>query len=60
MIEVIIALVIIELISSVWVYAIAYQRRADCAYWLKMALLIGPLAIPFVFFSKKHGRLNNY
>ena len=57
---VIIFILTISLASTVFIYTIAYKRRANCAYWLKMGLLFGPLAVPFVFFSKKHGRLNNY
>ena len=60
MIELFVFLVTISLASTVFIYSIAYKRRADCAYWLKIGLLVGPLAIPFVFFSKEHGRLNNY
>ncbi|HJN51993.1 MAG: hypothetical protein QGI68_01835 [Pseudomonadales bacterium] len=60
MIGVIIFILSIELISTAFIYMIAYKRRADCAYWLKMGLLLGPLAVPFVFFSREHGRLNNY
>jgi len=60
MVELIIFILIISLASTAFVYTIAYNRRANCAYWLKMGLIFGPFAIPFVFFSEKHGRLNNY
>jgi hypothetical protein len=60
MIELFVFLFTISLASTVFIYSVAYKRRADCTYWLKIGLLFGPFAIPFVFYSKKHGRLNNY
>lgn len=33
-------------------YTIAKERRADARFWVWMGIVLGPLAIPFVFFSK--------
>ena len=48
---------VVNTVSTVIVYTIAYRRRADCAFWLKCALLWGPLAIPFVFFARPGRRI---
>lgn len=48
---------VVNIISAVTIYAIAYRRRADCAFWLKTALLWGPLAIPFALFARRRGRI---
>ncbi len=48
---------VVNTVSTVIVYTIAYRRRADCSFWLKCALLWGPLAIPFVLFSRREGRV---
>ncbi len=45
-------LIIINLISMVLCYLIAKHRKSKILYWLLASLLVGPLAIPFVFFSK--------
>jgi hypothetical protein len=45
-------LLIINLISMVLCYLIAKHRKSKILYWLLASLLVGPLAIPFVFFSK--------
>ena len=47
-----IALILLSLVSMVVCYRVANQRKANTHYWLLIALLIGPFAIPFVFFSK--------
>ncbi len=60
MVEVIVSILTISLACTVLIYTITYRRRANCAYWLKVGLIFGPLAVPFVFFSKKHGRLSNF
>jgi hypothetical protein len=44
-------------LSTFLIYSVAYRRRADCAFWLKAALLWGPLAIPFVWFARPAGRI---
>lgn len=33
-------------------YFIAKKRKANIPFWIVMGSLFGPLAIPFVFFSK--------
>jgi hypothetical protein len=36
-----------------WVcYLVAKKRGANVAYWVVMGVLVGPFAIPFVFFSR--------
>ncbi len=60
MVELIVFILTISLACTVFIYTVAYRRRANCAYWLKIGLIFGPLAVPFVFFSRKHGRLNNF
>ncbi len=48
---------VVNIISAVAIYSIAYRRRADCAFWLKAALLWGPFAIPFALFARPKGRI---
>jgi len=45
-------LLLITLASVVICYWIARSRSADPVFWAFLGLLLGPLAIPFVFFSK--------
>ena len=45
-------LLVINLISMVLCYSIAKSRKTKILYWVVVAFLVGPLAIPFVFFSK--------
>lgn len=45
-------LVIVTLLSMVVCYLIARSRSANRQFWVVMGLLLGPLAIPFAFFSK--------
>jgi hypothetical protein len=45
-------LLIINLISMVLCFYVARSRQANKVFWLLAAFLVGPLAIPFVFFSK--------
>jgi hypothetical protein len=33
-------------------FYVAKSRKANKKYWLIVSLLVGPFAIPFVFFSK--------
>ncbi|GLS82891.1 hypothetical protein [Paraferrimonas haliotis] len=40
-------------VSMVICYQVAKARNASRRFWLIVSLLVGPLAIPFVFFSKK-------
>ena len=46
-------LVITWLVSIFACHFIAKRRGANAVYWGIMAALVGPLAIPFVFFSKR-------
>ena len=48
----IIALLLVGLVSVVTCYQVAKKRNAKTSFWVAMALLFGPLAIPFVFLSK--------
>jgi RsiW-degrading membrane proteinase PrsW (M82 family) len=45
-------LFVISLISMVLCFYVAKYRHANKTLWVLAALLIGPLAVPFVFFSK--------
>ena len=45
-------LLVINLISMILCYFIAKSRNTKILYWVVVAFLVGPLAIPFVFFSK--------
>ena len=33
-------------------YLVAKQRKANAGFWVVMGAMIGPLAIPFVFFAR--------
>lgn len=45
-------IVFITLISAAICYRIAKKRGANPAFWIVLAAVIGPLAIPFVFLAK--------
>ncbi len=45
-------LIIISIISIIPCYFVAKYRKADTTFWILAVLIVGPLAIPFVFFSK--------
>ena len=45
-------LIIAALLSMGACYLISRSRGAATGYWVLMGLLLGPLAIPFAFFSK--------
>ncbi len=45
-------LIIINLISIILCYYVAKHRKAKILFWVLVSLIVGPLAIPFVFFSK--------
>ena len=48
-----IALLLLPVLLSVWVCnTIAKKRGLDIRFWNIMALIFGPLAIPFVFLGK--------
>lgn len=44
-------LIIVTLLSMAICYQVAKSRKADRLQWLFIALLLGPIAIPFVFFA---------
>ena len=48
----IIAILLAGLVSVVTCYLVAKKRNAKASFWVAMAVFFGPLAIPFVFFSK--------
>lgn len=56
----IIAILLVGLVSVVTCYLVAKKRNAKTPFWVAMAVLFGPLAIPFVFFSKSKERRNYY
>lgn len=37
-------------------YSLARKRNANYAFWAAMGIAFGPLAVPFVFFSKPISR----
>lgn len=45
-------LLIINIISMILCFYVAKHRKANKIFWLLAAFILGPLAIPFVFFSK--------
>ncbi len=45
-------LIIVNLISIILCYFVAKHRKAKILFWVLVSLIAGPLAIPFVFFSK--------
>lgn len=45
-------LVLFSAFFGVLIYAVAAQRNANKPFWLAMGLLLGPFALPFVFFTK--------
>jgi hypothetical protein len=49
-----IAIMLLVAIASIVIcHRVAKQRGADPVFWGVMAALFGPLAVPFVFFSKR-------
>jgi hypothetical protein len=48
----IVLLIIVNLLSMVICYQVARSRKADRWYWLILGLLLGPFAVPFVFFAR--------
>ena len=53
-----IILFIVNLICMVLCFYVAKYRQANKVFWVLSALLVGPLAIPFIFFSKPEVALN--
>ncbi len=47
-----IVLISLSIISMVICYLVSKHRGANTLYWITAGLFFGPLAIPFVFFSK--------
>jgi hypothetical protein len=45
--------ILVTIISMISAYYIAKQRHANQKFWVIMALLFGPLALPFMFFSNR-------
>jgi len=46
------AVLIFFIICTGVCYSVAKKRKANVPFWVVMGCLFGPLAIPFVFFSK--------
>jgi len=42
------------IISAFVCYYVAKERGASTSFWTAMGAIFGPLAIPFVFFSKSN------
>lgn len=49
----IVILFLVAIASIVVCHTVAKKRDADPVFWSVMAAVFGPLAIPFVFFSKR-------
>jgi len=49
-----IGLVIINLLSMMICYQVARSRKANIQFWVITGLLVGPFAIPFVFFASSN------
>lgn len=49
-------LIVAALLSMGTCYFISKSRKADTVYWSLMGLLLGPLAIPFAFFSRPRSK----
>lgn len=49
------AVLLIFMICTGICYSVAKKRNAKVSFWVVMGVLFGPLAIPFVFFSKPIG-----
>jgi hypothetical protein len=47
-----VALILVSLLSILICYLISRSRSADSRFWVLMGVLLGPLAIPFVFFAQ--------
>lgn len=45
-------LFVLNILSIFICYAVAKHRGAKTIYWAIVGAILGPLAIPFVFFSK--------
>ena len=45
-------LILASLLSALVCYLVAKSRSADRRFWLLMGLILGPLALPLVFFAK--------
>ena len=45
-------LLVLNILSIFICYFIAKKRKADKTFWVCLGAFLGPLAIPFVFFSK--------
>lgn len=46
------AVISILVVSVITCYLVAKRRGGNSVFWVVMGLLFGPLAIPFVFFSR--------
>ena len=53
------ALVIINILESNTFIHISAGRRADVRFWGWMGVFLGPLAVPFVFFSRPKANKNS-
>jgi hypothetical protein len=47
-----IQLLVLMAVSAVFCALVARRRGANVGLWLVLGLLLGPLAVPFVFFSR--------
>jgi len=47
-----IVILLLILASTVVCYFVAKQRGAKVSYWVALGVVLGPLAIPFVFMAK--------
>ncbi len=47
------SLLIFSILCVYVCYSVAKGKGANVRFWVIMGLLLGPLAVPFVFFAKK-------
>jgi hypothetical protein len=45
-------LFIFSILSIYVCYSVAKGKKANVRFWVLMGVLLGPLAVPFVFFAK--------
>jgi len=50
--NIIYALPLLFIICTGICFSVAKKRDADVSFWVVMGALLGPIAVPFVFYSK--------
>ena len=57
--SVVVLLLIVSVISIVICYVVAKRKCAKASFWVLMAAVFGPLAIPFVFYAPSSAASSN-